>query len=57
MKSGLFFQTPFYQVNRAMFLYVTNKAENRPYEDLEDEGVVKSSLPQKVRDLAIPQVK
>ena len=56
MKSGLFFQTPFYQVNRAMFLYVT-KAENRPYEDLEDEGVVKSSLPQKVRDLAIPQVK
>ena len=56
MKSGLFFQTLFYQVNRAMFLYVT-KAENRPYEDLEDEDVVKSSLPQKVRDLAIPEVK
>ena len=31
--------------------------ENRPYEDLEDEDVVKSSLPQKVRDLAIPEVK
>ena len=40
-------------VNRAMFLYVT-KAENRPYEDLEDEDVVKSSLSQKARDLAIP---
>ena len=53
MKSGLFFQTPFYQVNRAMFLYVT-KAVNRPYKDLEDEDVVKSSLSQEARDLAIP---
>ena len=50
MKSGLFFQTPVYQDNVAMFLFVT-KAVNRPYEDLEDE--VKSSLPQKARDLAI----
>ena len=45
-------------MNVSLFRFtVTMYEENRPYEDLEDEDVVKSSLPQKVRDLAIPEVK